>query len=228
MKRLDKLLEAYKMELINESQLAKEIRDVLFMDENEKDIQQGRVRRKLLNDFFDDNRVLTPEEIVIEKETQEEIMQFFCWLREAIGDKDWELLTQYVVEHKSFQKIGDEIGITRQGVYARFENVKKKINSLLEYYPGDKEIVKEALLPPSSTLDAQSPTHLGYPHEFLQNINVGGHWGKKRNTGNKVFISDTRCLIPEYLAKSFGCSDVVCTLCDGGKRCRRFPKKKNC
>ena len=228
MKRLDKLLEAYRLELINESQLAKEIRDVLFMDENEKDIQQGRVRRKILNDFFDDNRVQTPEEIVIEKETQEEVMRFFAWIREAIGDNEWELLVQYAVEHRSFKSIGEELGLTRQAIYARFENIKKKINGLLEYYPGDAEIIREALLPPSSTLDAQSPTHLGYPHEFLQNVNVGGHWGFRRNTRRKVFVSDAKCLIPEYLAKSFGCSDVVCTLCDGGKKCRRFPKRKKC
>ena len=226
MKALDKLFDAYRQELITDRQLLKELNDTTYMEESITDVQQYRLRRKIVNNLLEPTQTATPDELLVEKEIQEELLLFFGWLKEAIGDRDWDLLNSYVVDRKTFRSIGEELGISKQGVFSRFKNIQKKIGDLLELYPGDIDLVREALTPQQSTKEAHSPTHMGYPHEFLQKVNVGGHWGKKKCNGRPVFISDSKCLIPEYLEKAFGCSDVKCTICNGGTKCNRFPKRK--
>ena len=227
MKQLETLLEAYRDNLITLSQLEKESKDILFMDENEKEIIQNRIRNKIIQDFSNDRRVETPEEIVCNEETANELLRFFGWLKEVIGDKDWWLLNEYVVDSKTFQTIGYELGISKQAVCSRFQTIKKKINSFLEYYEGDIELVKDSLIAKPFGKNSGSPTHLGYPHEFLRRVSLDGHWGKSRRTGHKVFISRNKCLIPSYLEAAFNGEQVHCTICNGGKGCQYSNRKKS-
>lgn len=226
MKHIDKLLQAFRDGVISQARLERDMGYIGMLEEFREDSMNQRLIEKLIEESAAYPVVKTPEEVVIEQESQQEILEFLSWLREVIGEKDWELFYEIVVEKRIQREIGVQFNLNQSSVSRKFERIQSKIKNVLQYFEGNLDSLRDCLTPPQSTKVASGPSSLGYPQDFLQAVNIGGHWGVSKQK-KEVYISEDTCLIPEYLEKAFGNEAPVCTMCEGGKKCRRLPEKNN-
>lgn len=221
MKTIDKLMDEYRQGLINIDQLEYDLETLRELEEFGRDVDEERLRNKLINQNIPYG-VKTPEEIVLENERMDEILHFFGWLRKVIGDKDWQVLCWYVVDGWSQKRIAEELDVNFRTVSDRLKRIYKKIQRYTEFSPVSSVYIEGSLQPPESRKEADSPDTMGYPFEFLQKVNKGGHWYIRKD-GRKTFVSQAVCLIPEYLGQSYNGENTWCTLCmnDTTNKCKR-------
>ncbi|EGO65610.1 sigma-70 family RNA polymerase sigma factor [Acetonema longum] len=162
----------------------------------------------------------TPEEILLEKERQQEIIDLLLYIRAVIGAKEFQMLWLYVVD-----------GLTQQQIAAKFHTHQQKISRILKKIleKVQKKCVKtpeicaviwgeQSFCSPISPEAGHPKRKIDYPYEFLQAVNAGGHWRSGKYISRKV------CRVPEYLAESFGDSQTKCPLCmedNGDYSCTR-------
>lgn len=145
----------------------------------------------------------TPEELVIEKENQEELLEFISKVKEIIGPKSFEILWLSAVEGWTQDRIAERFSVKQQTINEHLQRITQRLSSdpSLQY-------ARVLLQKPPSTLEAHSPEHqINYPSDFLQRVSIAGKWrGKKYQT-------KTICKIPEMLRECFQDHKTVCPRC---------------
>lgn len=216
MTSLERLIDEYNHGLVSDERIIVEMERLAEQEDFSSDIRQLRVADRIAETVVD-TTALSPEEIVLEKEKVCEILQFADTLRQYIGDRQWMILSMYIVEKMSYQRIADQLGVTKQAVQ---QQAKRSVAKAFEYLECDQEYIKDLFRLPQSQLEADSPTCLGYPYEFLMNVSAEGKW-KVSRSGRKYYDSVNVCKLPEYFEVAFGDSKTVCNIC---KKCKRRDK----
>jgi len=166
---------------------------------------------------------LSPEEILIERETLLNVIDFLPRAIELLDDIDREVITLYIVEGWTLQQIGNKLKITHQAVSDRLRKIPTKIQKNFVKLTCKNGIVnilsREDFVPEEGIpFHAGGLTSLGFPFQLLSNCSDKGYWGQIDY--QKAYKSKTKCLIPEYFYESFGDNETTCTICDG-KKCKR-------
>ena len=215
---------AYNIGIIDEKKLASCLNSLRVIEEYTGDVNQYRIAEMVVEASQPDFISRSPEDLIIERDDMRETVIFLDWIRQMIGDKDWDMLCMYVVYGISHGKIAEKLGVTQQAISKRFKRIHKTISRYMKYYHR-MDVIKECFEPKKFVRYIGSPNPMGYPFEFLQKSNVGGRWGKNRATGRNVYISSTMCMLPEYFAECFGDDRTVCNLCGGVSGCLRRNRK---
>jgi len=238
MDRLAKLIDNYNCGIIPLERLQSELEFAQWQEETEQGRKRDAIVLMIKNNMYNSLSVLTtktPEEIVLEEEKQSEILEMLSSIREVIGDRDYKILTLYVVDKLTQQRIAKSFNLTQQQVNKiLLYSIKRRINQKRCNYPQYFTILcRENLLPKQSQLEARSPETKGYPFEFLQKVSVSGSWQIRQkkyaitlqngNTvkgkiGKRTYVSNSICLLPEYFKESFRDKKTVCPICDKCKR----------
>lgn len=209
--KLDKVLDEYRRGVLSEAQLQRELDMMAVLDETEENVAQARIAERVASVSFVTYSV-TPEESVLESERQKDIMNFLGWTRKIVGDKNFSILCWYVIDRMTQETIANRLDISQQAVQQRLKGIKDKVDKYLVYYTKNAVYsVREDLLHQHSHDISGDVRSLGYPYEFLQRVNAGGHWHHRRD-GRKVYMSREACLLPQYFEISFGNKDTVCPI----------------
>ena len=214
MKLLDRLRkiidDLYKKKISNHT--ANERLSFLSWQEHEHQCRHDKsIRRKVMDEYVV-KFARTPEEVILDAEKIEEINALLAEIKSNLTPQEWDILYMSAVEGRTQEQIATKYDTYHQAISRKLDTIKEKCAKITQngIYSGEVFYEKE------STLEAHSPTSLGYPHEFLQHINTGGYWWTKRD-GKKIFISRDECRIPEY-------AKAKCSLCfdnNGKSTCSR-------
>lgn len=174
-----------------------------FIDwENSKDQYRHdkKVRKRIMDEYVV-KYARTPEEVILDAEKIEEINALLAEIKGNLSTQEWDILYMSAVEGRTQEQIAQKYDTYQREISRKLEHIKEICLKITKnsIYSGEVFYERE------STLEAHSPTSLGYPHEFLQHINTGGYWWTKRD-GKKIFISRDECRIPEY-------AKAKCSLC---------------
>lgn len=228
---LKDLIDQYQKDIIPLERLQDELNFQLWREEanqgKKNTLLLSKIKSRAYNDSIGKNiEILTPEEVLLEKERMSEILQMLKQVREIIGDRNFEILCMYVVENKKQKHIAKYFKIAQPRVATILSNICRKVKECKEKFPQYETILcKDNLLPEQSTLEAEPPETKGYPFEFLQRISLDGKWQKsvkrvyimdkcvaKFDVEN--FVSQETCLLPIYFEKAFGDDKTICNICD--------------
>lgn len=221
MDRLAKLIDEYHQGIIPLERLQTE----LEFHQWQEDAEQGRKRDAIVStvkhNMHNSLGVLTtktPEEIILEEERQSEILEMLEGVREVVGERDYQILTLYVVDKWTQQRIAKHFGLSQPAVFKVLHKViREKIANASYNYPQYFTILcRDNLLPMQSQLEAHSPETRGYPFEFLQKVSVSGTWHTRQN--KRTYVSKDMCLLPEYFEEAFKDNNTVCPICEKCKR----------
>lgn len=159
---------------------------------------------------------LTPEEILIERERCNDVLDMLKLARRIIGDRDYQILCRYVIDNATQETIAKEFSLTQSTISTILDNICVRISDASKKYSYD--MLKETIIAPQSVLEAHACETRGYPYEFLQDVNVGGMWKTTARTNKQKFVSQNRCMLPEYFEQSFKDSNTVCNICENCDR----------
>lgn len=161
----------------------------------------------------------TPEEILVEKERQQEIIDLLLYIRATVGEEEFKILWLYVVEGLTQQQIAEKCHTYKQNISRILKRILEKVQKKCDKHPDFCVVIWREHLFSDPVKEAGSSKHkIDYPHEFLQAVNAGGHWQQGK------YISGKECRIPEYLAEAFGDSETKCPICmeeNGDYHCTR-------
>lgn len=173
--------------------------------------QEKRIRKRIIDEYVV-KFARTPEEVILDAEKIEEINALLAEIKGSLSTQEWDILYMSAVEGRTQEQIAQKYECDQATVSRKLQHVREVCIKIAE----KTNISGEVFYEKESTLEAHSPTTLGYPHEFLQHINTGGYWWTKRD-GKKIFISRDECRIPEY-------AKAKCSLCfdnNGKSTCSR-------
>jgi predicted DNA-binding protein YlxM (UPF0122 family) len=168
----------------------------------------------LLLQQYNNYHGMTPEDVLCERERQADIIKMMMQLRKNLSEKQFDVLWLYTVEKQTFDTIGSKYGTSKQAIQQLFERILEKIKTHVDFL-SFREMYYEGLLPRQSTIEAHGAEHkIGYPSEFLKEIAVEGQ-SEEPIHGRRAYKMKNTCVVPEYLANSFGdlrtCCETMCT-----------------
>jgi len=185
-----------------------------FMDwEKQKDQHRNDlvIKKQLIGECLEKLSV-TPEDILVEQERLEEILQLVLFIKNTLSEKEFDILWLYAVEGWTYERIGEKYSIKKAAICRYLKRIFKKVNKHVNFSYFNPTILSSLFREPQSKLEAHSPESIGYPYEFLQNINDGGEWKNCGRSGKKYYTK-SKCALPEYFEGAFGDSTTVCSLC---------------
>ena len=89
---------AYNKEIIDEKRLASCLNSLRAIEEYTGDVNQYRIAERVVEASQPDFISRSPEDLIIERDDMREMVIFLDWIRQMIGDKDWDMLCMYVVD----------------------------------------------------------------------------------------------------------------------------------
>jgi len=180
-----------------------------------------------ISDLYTPLYSMNPEEVYLEKENNKEILECIANLKMLLTPNKFELLCEYILEEKTHKEIAKENGVTRQSITARLKTIEKNVKKIQEEFPQyHTESIKPLLTPKPSVREAETPTPMGWPHEFLQKVSDGSREGLR--FGRKVFISKTKCKVPSLFKQEYNGEPCWCSLCMddfGNSKCTNMRKE---
>lgn len=196
----------------NLSALLKDIRDNLASDER---LIEQYIRKE----------GQTPLDVLVERESRRDIVELLSHLEEILDEIDLKILEMFIIDNRTQEYMANVLGISQPAIVKRLNKIPEKVVKFGYKIPHFDNYVGKDFLIKSSTLEVGSPTGCGFPFEYLQKINVGGHWGKvkgKKNKRQRLWVSKAECRLPEYFTKCFGDNETKCPIC---QNCKREAKK---
>jgi|GEM_PF-5269733 len=181
-----------------------------FMDwEKQKDQHRNDlvIKKQLIGECLEKLSV-TPEDILVEQERLEEIIQLVLFIKNTLSEKEFDILWLSTVEGWTQDKIAKKYNTYQKNISRILKKTQKCCLRLLS----NPTILSSLFREPQSKLEAHSPESIGYPYEFLQDINDGGEWKNCGRSGKKYYTK-SKCALPEYFEGAFGDSTTVCSLC---------------
>lgn len=129
-----------------------------------------------------------PAEVLIEEERAAALREALVNLREKLSEDNWNVLVM-VSRGKTYEEIGESMGITHQAVSKRLTTIRKYAEGLQAFLRKDSPIY-----------EAGSPVvKVCYPMDAaMKNLR--------------------KCRMPEYMAKCFGDSNTRCSYCEKCRR----------
>ena len=164
---------------------------------------------------------LTPEELYQEKFKRKLWVLLVRFALRILDSTDQRILVGYCIDKRTFEDLGKELGIAKNNVLKRLNNMPKKIRKRITRRT--YVLCRALLLDNPSTTEASTPKHhIGWLGTRLTNVYAGASWElawDRSNHKTLQYISKTECLLPEYLQDSFGDSETFCGYC--GNKCSR-------
>lgn len=196
------------------------------MRQNRKQLRIFENYAQRISDLYTPLYSMNPEEVYLEKEKNKEILECIANLKMLLTPKKFELLCEYILGEKTHKEIAEENGVTRQSITARLKTIEKNVKKIQEEFPQyHTESIKPLLTPKPSVREAETPTPMGWPHEFLQKVSDGSREGLR--FGRKVFISKTKCKVPSLFKQEYNGEPCWCSLCVddfGNSKCTNMRK----
>lgn len=152
---------------------------------------------------------------MLEKERREKIIELIEQVLPLLTQYEREIFEMYVLEGRTFEYIGSQLGKNKSTICRKLDNLHKLIaercgdmDSLLE--------LRNYIVDNPSTLEAKvASISLGWNTERLSKSCVGYRWGITR--GRKEYKPIYKCLIDTY-------TDAICSMC--GVRCNNSVNKE--
>lgn len=199
MDEMAKLMDAYRKGLLDEKELQKKL------NKQTETWEANGQQQKIIQRLIVQTQAYTGnvEDIVCEKERKTELLTMFDEARKIVGDSDWKILSWYVIDKMTEQKIADRLKVSQQAVSSRLKRIQKKIlknfqKDVVKWAKIELIIEGENILKPPPIIRSNCKP-LGWQMDFLREASVEG------GTCQKNLKSNT-CLLPEYI-------NSVCTLC---------------
>ena len=125
-----------------------------------------------------------PADVLAEKEREEALENALIELRERLSDDNWTVIVM-ITQGKTYDEIGERLGISHQAV-------SKRLNTIRKYAEGLDELLRRD--PP--VYEAGSPVvKVAYPMDAAMN-------------------NQRKCRVPEYLAAAFDDDKTCCCYCE--------------
>ena len=91
---------AYNIGIIDEKKLASCLNSLRVIEEYTGDVNQYRIAEMVVEASQPDFISRSPEDLIIERDDMRETVIFLDWIRQMIGDKDWDMLCSCIVTGK--------------------------------------------------------------------------------------------------------------------------------
>lgn len=174
----------------------------------------------------------SPEEVVLAKERIHEYIVLFKFLQSKLCHRDFKVLIDWLIYGKTYTEIGKYSNRTnkksgdkyykQQWAAAGKREVLRVLRRLRKISLNPAVLLCKENLIQDFRKDAHKPMlYAGWSVDRLQKANVGAHWKRPTKTCHcsTEYITDYKCLIPEYLANAFHDQVPICSAC--GIRCTR-------
>jgi len=165
----------------------------------------------------------SPEEILCEKETRQEVSHLIPLAAEFLDYEDRNILIGFIVQGKTMTQIASDLKITQQAVSDRLKKIPYKLKKYyhrfadkipyFNYAYGGVTCGDSLSLNFISEYHPQNHTSMkpSFIFEYYENRGVGGYWGTMNEKPS--YKTKVVCDMNRYIPK-----DVVCSLC---KECKR-------
>lgn len=164
-----------------------------------------------LIDSYIEKMSVTPEDVLLEKERIESISELIDIIKQQLTNKEFDILWSSIIDGETHDSIAARYDISRVAITQQLKRTYSKCQKIILSLPNGDDY-KELLQDRESILTAGAPESRGYPHEFLQEVNIGGEF-KTSKSGRRKYISCEQCQLPEYFQACFGDKETKCTLC---------------
>lgn len=186
------------------------------------DYQNTRIIQKL-NAYRTDDVVESPEEIIIKREENKEMLRIVRILQKELGVLPFKFLIERYVYNRKIKDIATKYGRERNSVSRSIRNNTRKAIRILKRLASANKIDLDIFHQPKQYFDAKVPTiKVNYPSDSAK------HSFDCYYKYNNLKKYRTKCMIPEYLEDTFGDCNTVCSQCFtqlGVNNCTR--KKQN-
>lgn len=184
--------------------------------------KNDRLLKRLL--CFKQDTVLSPEDILINKETNRQIVEVIMRIKKAIGGKALELMIDRYCYKHTITDISKTHGRERKWASRIVNHGLRCAIKILTEMEANGEIDSDIFRTPTVYYEAHTPMiKLKYPVDMAM----------KTYDENYVYRGEvrckTKCMVPEYLLKCFGDSSTICNMCQdkfGKTTCKRKDKNK--
>ena len=171
--------------------------------------------------YAQDERYLSykqnPEEILIDKERNQAIKDFWIELKKRLSKKEFDTLMVFVGTGNKVRETGRRLDIDKKQVQRNMGYVQKKAKALLEEMGLTVDDMKDIIRPQINLGMARHSQGVGYPFEKYMALAKNKRWTFR--FGSLKMPINKPCMIPEYL-KASGC-DCVCNICCESDTCKR-------
>ena len=171
--------------------------------------------------YAQDERYLSykqnPEEILIDKERNQAIKDFWVELKKRLSKKEFDTLMVFVGTGNKVRETGRRLGIDKKQVQRNMGYVQKKAKELLEEMGLTVDDMKDIIRPQINLGMESHSKGVGYPFEKYMALAKNKRWTFR--FGSLKMPINKPCMIPEYL-KASGC-DCVCNICCESDTCKR-------
>ena len=183
-----------------------------------QDIRDKWEDEELLIQEYSRTEGKTALDVLVEQESRREAIELLRSIDKILDPTDRKILEYYIIDNMTQEEIAYRLKLNQSAISMRIKRIPLKLKKYSDkiahfdnYSEGNFFITKKYE-------DRGNKISCGFPFELLQNINVGGYWGKCNGKRNSIYLSRSKCVIPEYLQKSFNSNKIVCTLCTKCKR----------
>lgn len=223
--RLATLLDDYEKKKVSLSR----VKEALDFDFWKTEYNQGVKQTKLVDRIVDReigssnlSFAKSPEDILIERERFSDIIKCLELIRSILGDKAFFILFENSVFGTPQVLLMKKYHYSKSGLSLLISRSKLKIVDFFDKYPSYKPLYRdcfESLVYKGVNIDRASKSiGVGFLFEHLKNVGYDGEWKTSKKTGVKRFVVKSKCMIPEYLEETSGCSDIICPICAKCKR----------
>lgn len=171
--------------------------------------------------YAQDERYLSykqnPEEILIDKERNQAIKDFWVELKNRLSEKELDYLFAYIGNDNNGRKTARYFDVGENNVRYYMNKIQKKAKILLEEMGLTVDDMKDIIRPQINLGMARHSQGVGYPFEKYMALAKNKRWTFR--FGSLKMPINKPCMIPEYL-KASGC-DCVCNICCESDTCKR-------
>lgn len=196
-------------------------------NEDENTMRQKDLRIAEQIALTQDERYLSykqsPEEILIDKERNKAIKDFWFELKTRLTEKELAYLYMFVGYKNKVRETARQLTVDEKNVRYYMKKIQAKAQTLLDELGLTMDDIKDILIAQINVSLPHKARGVGYPFEKYLSLPKNKRWtfrfGSLRTSINKS------CMIPEYLKASGSCS--ICNICSESKTCTRcdaFPE----
>lgn len=180
-------------------------------------VKNHRIIRRL--ETYHEEYMETPEDVVINKENNKQMILAAISVRDTLGKTGFNLLIERYCYGMTLQKIGNLHGCSKQYVGRKIHQHLRQAKLVIKKLINDELIDIDVLKPAETFYTASTPKiKVKYPYESAFNTQT------KSYVYNKHIKYKTECRIPEYLELSFKDNKTICSYCQnshGDSTCSR-------
>lgn len=192
-------------------------------DDWKQSAKQQKIIQKL-SQFRLDNVVDSPEDLLIKREENLEMIKIVVLLKDSIGEIPLRYIVERYVYQKKIKDIAIKYGHERKSVGRTIRKATRKALEILKELSDNGKIDLDIFKQPKKLYDAKVPSvKVDYPSDSAI------HSFDRYYKYNGMVKYKTKCKLPEYLNESFSDDNSVCSLCFtqlGTNNCTR--KEANC